>query len=180
MIKREVEANRTRNITRNQTIDELVHRLSLLEKELYTQWKVTRHKEFAEWINKLNGLDFHKATRLFYSEINNKSRKTENFGPIVNKERQLSTSSKQRLKNWKEFYADLYRGPNTKLAPAGAQSTTISQTPRKSLKAQSEFLDREIKMEEIVNAIFTLKADTAAGADSILGRDLLELMNTKY
>ena len=179
MIEREVEANRTRKKARNKEIDVLVHRLSLLENELYNQWESNRHKQFAKWLNKLNGLNFHKATRTFYSEINRKARKLEHFGPIVNKDRELSTSSTQCLTNWKEFYADLYKGPNKKHTHASARNTKISPTPRRSTKAHSKDLDREIKMEEIVDAIFTLKADTAAGADSILSRDLIELMTTE-
>ena len=45
--------------------------------------------------------------------------------------------------------------------------------------SESNKLNKDITMEEVVNAIFTLKANTAAGKDSILSRDFIELMNTE-
>ena len=41
------------------------------------------------------------------------------------------------------------------------------------MKEKQEVLDREITSEEIVNALFALKSDTAAGEDSILSKDLI-------
>ena len=45
-------------------------------------------------------------------------------------------------------------------------------------QADTERHDNKITMKEIVDAIFSLKANTAAGKDSILSDDLIELMNT--
>ena len=161
-------------VSRN--IEALVHRMNLLERELYSQWTKSQQRKFSKWLGKLNTLDYYKATRTFFAELNSMNRNAENFGPIVNKNGQISTSRKQCLKNWKEFYEELYRGTDRELKENTAASEKLKITTL--TKAQANRLDKEITMEEIVDAMFTLKADTAAGRDSILSKDLLELMNT--
>ena len=103
----------------------------------------------------------------------------EHFGPILNKKGQLSTSLEQCLENWRQYYADLYRGPDNDNSRKQDHNPTAAQLPTHIAKKESKKLNIDVTMEEVVNAIFTLKADTAAGKDSILSRDYIELMNTE-
>ena len=47
------------------------------------------------------------------------------------------------------------------------------------ISKQQETLDRPITMEELVDAAFALKSNTASGRDSILSRDIIELLDTR-
>ena len=100
MIERELGKRREEDKEANEEIDVLVHRLGILEKELYKQWTENQHRTFAKWLGKLNKLGYNKASRTFFQELNRKNRSKEHFGPIVNKEGEISTSRKQCLENW--------------------------------------------------------------------------------
>ena len=176
IIERETVKARRDGTEVSKDIEALVHRLSLLEKELYTQWTENQQRKFSKWLGKLNTLDYYKATRTFFAELKSKNTNSENFGPIVDKKGKLSTSRKQCMENWREYYAELYRGSDTDLKEHTSEADKLTKTTLD--RAQADMLDKEITMEEIVDAIFTLKTDTAAGRDSILSKDLLELMNT--
>ena len=45
-------------------------------------------------------------------------------------------------------------------------------------KERDDILDRDILMEEVVDAAFALKSNKAAGSDSILNNDIIELLDT--
>ena len=179
MIEREKTRSRSRNTQNRTEMEVLVQRLTFLEKELYTQWENNQHRKFARWLDKLNTLDYHKATRTFYAEMRSKSRDSEHFGPIVDKQGQLSTSLEQCLENWRQFYADLYRGSDRNGNIDQEDCRESDEQQQHMNTSESNKLNKDITMEEVVNAIFTLKANTAAGKDSILSRDFIELMNTE-
>ena len=62
----------------------LVQRYQTLEKELYKLNETEKHSKWAQWIKKLNTLDYTKATRRFYKEIRTKCEEEEHVGPIIN------------------------------------------------------------------------------------------------
>ena len=160
------------------TTQELIERLQRLEKMLYTVWEEEKQMRWAKWVRKLNNLDHSKATRAFYAELNRKKREQEHLGPIINAEGQLSTSLEECMKNWRSFYQQLYsKGKigNKTMVESHAEANKCSST---LCKEQEEALDADITMNEVVDAIFSLRTNTAAGSDSILARDIHELLDT--
>ena len=160
------------------TAQELIERLQRLEKMLYTVWEEEKQRRWAKWVRKLNNLDHSKATRAFYAELNRKTMEHEQLGPIINEEGQLSTSFEECMKNWRRFYQQLYskgkRGNKT-----GVESDAeTNKSSSKLTKEQEVALDAEITMNEVVDAVFSLRTNTAAGRDSILTKDLQELLDT--
>ena len=111
--------------------------------------------------------------------MRSKSRDLEHFGPIVDKQGKLSTSLEQCLENWRQFYADLYRSSERNGDKIQEECRESEQDQQHKTTRESNKLNGDVTMEEVVNAIFTLKANTAAGKDSILSRDFIELMNTE-
>ena len=101
------------------------------------------------------------------------------MGPIVNEQGKLSTTVEECLENWKIFYSKLYRkrqcGKKIKTERSKAEKVYVQS---KVSEAQEETLDKDITIEEVVEAAFTLRSNTAAGRDSIMSRDILELLDT--
>ena len=163
----------------------LIQRYQRLENQLYVVWTEERQTQWAEWLRKLNNLDNHKATRAFYSELRHKNIEPEEFGPIVNEDGELSTNIEECLENWKAFYEKLYslkKNPDTKAegAPkAEGAHLENDQNQRELTKEQEEALDKDISISEVVDAAFSFKSDTAAGRDSILSNDIIELLDTQ-
>ena len=93
----------------------------------------------------------------------------------------MSTSWKECLASWKEFYSSLYKGTyksedsNSKAKPEKRKAKVLIQTLNQEQKTE---LEKDIEMAEIVDAIFSLKNFTTAGSDSMLSRDLTILMDT--
>ena len=92
----------------------LIQRYQILEKELYKLWRNEKCERWAQWIKNLIKLDHIKATREFYREIRSKNAEEEELGPIVNEQGKLSTTLKECLENWKNYYERLYCGPKGK------------------------------------------------------------------
>ena len=69
-----------------------------------------KQKNFAQWLDKLNRLNYQQATRSFFSELRNRTKNPEVFGPIENSKGLLSKSWPECLKNWGDFYSKLYMG----------------------------------------------------------------------
>ena len=158
-----------------------IGKLQRLEKELYVVWDQEKQIRWAKWVKKLNKLNLAKATRAFYSELKRKNLEQEQLGPIVNEEGQLSTNLEECMENWRGFYTKLYS--KTELEDNREEEkdeeTNDNRTSRCELsKEQEEALDREITMNEVVDALFSLQANTTAGKDSILARDVQELLDT--
>ena len=167
--------------TREKTLQELIEKLQRLEKELYTVWTQEKQIRWAVWVKKLNKLDHSKATRAFYSELKRKKSEHEQLGPIINEKGQLSTNLEECMTNWRSFYKKLYS--KTELDDSTEdekdEATNKSQFSRcKPSKEQEEALDKEITINEVVDALFSLRTNTAAGKDSILARDVQELLDT--
>ena len=156
-----------------QATDLQLWRLQSLEKQLHKSWELERHKKFANWLKKLNVLGHQRATRSFFAELKSRNGYAEVFGPIRNKKGQISTSLKQSLKNWREFYQDLYKGEEQGNLQMG--QVLRRDSPRLS-KAMSDKLDEEITIAEVVDAISLLTNYSAPGTDSILSRDFTVLL----
>ena len=85
-----------------------MQRYQMQEKKLYELWEVEKHKKWAQWVKKLNLIDYSKASKTFYSEINRKTREEEQFGSIINCKGKLSKTLNEFLKIWRKFYEKLY------------------------------------------------------------------------
>ena len=160
---------------------ELIEKLQRLEKELYTVWSQEKQISWAIWVKKLNKLDHSKATRAFYTELKRKNSKHEQLGPIVNEKGQLSTTLEGCMANWRNFYKKLYsKNESEANTEEKEDEETSNNRPGlcKPTKEQEEILDREISMNEVVDALFSLKTNTTAGKDSILARDVQQLLDT--
>ena len=98
------------------------------------------------------------------------------FSPIVNSEGKLSKNLQECLENWRHFYKELYSA--TKYESRGEEKDVLDPAQPGITKKQEEALGGEIKMTELVDALFALKSKKAAGTDSMLNDDLLELLDT--
>ena len=89
----------------------------------------------------------------------------------------IATNNLQEcLENWRNFYKKLY---SAKKDESRAEEKDNSDRAQPEItKIQEEALDGEIKMTELVDALFALKSKKAAGTDSMLNDDLLELLDT--
>ena len=130
-------------------------------------WKVESQKNFAKWLSKLNKLNHQQATRSFFSELRTRNRNPEAFGPIENNQGLLSKSWPECLKNWRDFYSELYKG--------GQYSDFDFRgfpTFRKISPMHLKSLNKEISIIEVATATYTFKNFCYPGADNILNRDL--------
>ena len=185
--KREYISKRTREI---QDQIELTHaqylqrktgklhiRLHLLEKELTTSTNNDAHIHFNNWLSKLNKLDYSKATRSFFSELKQRSRDPEYFGPVKNSDGTLSTNLHECLQNWASFYSVLYRkkGPNIETIDIPINGTST----KKLSYLDCENLNKEFTRKDLILAINNLRDYTASGVDGILSRDLTVLLHVE-
>ena len=163
---------------RTKRTSELIQKFRILEKDLYEVWTQEKQTQWALWLKKLNNLGYHKATREFYAELRHRNSKMEEFGPIMNKDGVLSTSIEECLGNWREFYEKLYSSKEENKSKIEGKAADTYQTQSKLSKEQEEALDREISIKEVAEAAFSLKSGSAAGRDSILSNDIIELLDT--
>ena len=175
-IEKQMRKDGDKQITKRKR-NELVQRYQIMEKELYKQCEIEKQMKWAQWIKKLNALDYHKATRSFYAEVRGKCLEEEELGPIVNGEGTLSTTLEECLENWRNFYEKLYSTPEAE-EEIENERDNIKQIPTEKSEMQKETLDKQITIEEIVEAAFALKTNTAAGSDSILSSDIQVLLET--
>ena len=89
----------------------------------------------------------------------------------------MSTTIEKCLENWRKFYKKLYSA-STEERDGIEETGRSEKVIPKLTKTQEEALDGEITIEELVDAIFTLKSNKAAGKDNMLNDDLLELLDT--
>ena len=94
----------------------------------------------------MNDLDYQNRTREFYSEIRSRQRSKEEPVPIYNKKGILSDNLKDTLKNWSEYYRNLYS--------LSGKSTDFRLTP---FPDDHEYLDKDLSLTEFVDVIYTLK-----------------------
>ena len=154
--------------------DLFLARLQILHKLLIDQDILDQHQKYAEWVSKLNKLDYHRATRSFFAELKSKNKTSEHFGPIINASGDLSTTLQGCLKNWVSYYTKLYTNSSKDLEYDGQ---TLINHP-KVTGIQLERLNAEITIPEMIYAIDTLKDYSTAGEDMILSRDFTVLLHT--
>jgi hypothetical protein len=145
----------------------------------YSVWTQEKQIQWAHWLTKLNNLHNHKATRAFYAELRYKNEKSEEFGPIVNKDGVLSTNIEECLENWREFYENLYSSTDELESNTNENHSETDLKQSKLAREQDDALNKDISINEVVTAAFSFKSDTAAGRDSILTNDIIELLDTQ-
>ena len=148
-------------------------RLKLLHKRLLNQWSLEKQLKFKRWLSKLNKLGYSRATRSFYAELNSKSIIPEQIRPIRDLNGMLSTCLAECLKNWRDFYKNLYKKPKKLLN----LDITFLQRCRPLTKQQISYINREISWAEVVLAVDTLGDYSSPGADNILNRDFTILLH---
>ena len=79
-----------------------------LEKLLNLQYDHEEKARISEWIQNMNGFDFSNRTRLFFSELRKRHNVTHKAGPIFDSLGTLSKNFNETLKNWIEYYKNLY------------------------------------------------------------------------
>ena len=150
------------------TSDVNLMKLRFAHTQLIETWRVVRQNNFSQWLAKLNKLNYQQATRSFFSELKKRNKNPEVFGPIENSKGQLSKSLPECLKNWCDFYSELYKG-NTGHAEFDFNGfPNFQQMTPASLKV----LNEEISISEVASATYTFKNYCSPGADMILNRDL--------
>ena len=142
-------------------------KLRLAHNQLTETWKVVKQKNFAQWLDKLNRLNQQQATRSFFSELRNRTKNPEVFGPIENSKGILSKSWPECLKNWSDFYTDLYK--DTKYPDYDFRGFPNFE---KISPTQLQSLNEQISISDVAAATYTFKNFCSPGADMILNRDL--------
>ena len=143
-------------------------KLRLAHTQLTETWKMVRQENFSRWLAKLNKLNHQQATRSFFSELKKRNRNPEVFGPIENSKGLLSKTLPECLKNWSDFYSDLYKGNNCHV------KFDFRAFPhfQKITPAKLKVLNEDITISEVASATYTFKTYCSPGADMILNRDL--------
>ena len=147
-------------------------KLRLAHKQLNETWQIETHKNFYQWLAKLDKLSYHQATRSFFSELKNMTRNPEVFGPIENSEGCISKSLYECLKNWSDFYSQLYQEHPKTLEFSPSCYPNFKAITSEDLNE----LNRPICLAEILLAINTFKNYCSPGADMILNRDFTSLL----
>ena len=96
---------------------------------------------------------------------NKKILRGKQFGPVV-----ISTSLEECLENWRSYYKNLYRKAEEKEIMEN-DCDEIEDELKTSKEMQEDTIDKDITFEELVEAVYALKTNTAAGSDSILSND---------
>ena len=157
--------------TRNGTALNLT-KLRLAHKQLIDTWKKERQKNFTQWLAKMDKLNYQQATRSFFSELKNMTKNPEVFGPIENNDGCISKSLPECLKNWSDFYTQLYQAPPKSLR---FYSSDLPQFQEVS-GADLNDLNKPISISELILAINTFKNYCSPGPDMILNRDFTSLL----
>ena len=113
----------------------------------------------------MNSLDYAGSTWEYYARLRwKKSNSTvPDPGPLQDNKGNLSNSWSGCLANWIQFYARMYRSPNSFIPlHCGPENPT---------------LDRSFSFEELVFGIASLTEHKAPGADCILSNDLTLLLH---
>ena len=133
-----------------------------LEKLLYIQYEHEKKKEFADWLEKMDTLDFCKRTRTFFNELRKRHKVRQKTGPIIDSLGALSKNLNETLENWTEYYKNLYFCEGT----TTVFSTSEEVTPLDSDLTYSEFLDE----------IYSLKNGKSPGYDGVTNEDITSLI----
>ena len=128
-----------------------------LEKLLIAQYEHEERLRTSEWLNKMNDLDFHTRTRDFFAELRARHNIHQKARPIFDSSGNLSTNFDDTLKNWSEYYKNLY---------FSNEPIALFPTPDKD-----EFLDGDLEHSEFLNEIYSLKSSKSPGYDGLTGED---------
>ena len=79
------------------------------------------------------------------------------------------------MENWRSYYKNLYRKAEEKEIMEN-DCDEIEDELKTSKEMQEDTIDKDITFEELVEAVYALKTNTAAGSDSILSNDIVELL----
>ena len=134
-----------------------------IEKLLNYQYKHEKDSKFSTWIRKMNDLDFQNRTRVFFSEIRSRQKLDEQPVPIRNLDGKLSDSLEETLKNWTEYYKNLYS------IKGNTGRFRLFPIPN-----ENEYLDKELSLVEFVDVIYTLKHYKSPGYDHIINEDMTD------
>ena len=156
---------------RNST-DMNLTKLRVAHKQLIDTWKIERQKNFIQWLAKLDKLNYHQATRSFFSELRKMTTNPEVFGPIENKDGCISKSMPECLKNWSDFYTQLYRAPTKKLKFSSLDFPKFQEIS----SAHLNDLNKPLSIAELLLAINKFKNYCSPGADMVLNRDFTSLL----
>ena len=118
--------------------------------------------EFADWLEKMNTLDFCKRTRTFFNELRKRHKIRQKAGPIINSLGVLSKIFNETLENWTEYYKNLYFCESN----TAVFTTSDEVAPLDSNLTYSEFLDE----------IYSLKNGKSPGYDGITNEDITSLI----
>lgn len=132
-----------------------------LEKLLNEQFRLEKNRKFSIWLRKMNDLDFQSRTRAFFAEIRSRQQTREEPVPILGKDGTLSDNLQDTLKNWTEYYENLYCDNSEFSEP------NIFPTPD-----AHEHLDKDLSLTEFVDVIYELKHYKSPGYDQILNEDI--------
>ena len=110
----------------------------------------------------MNELDFQKRTRLFFLNLRRKHKPKETFGSINNRFGIPSRNLSETLRNWCDFYRNLYRDTDEKI-----DFPTPDENPN---------LDRDFSLSEYLDQIYLLKRNKAPGFDNLVNEDIISLV----
>ena len=79
------------------------------------------------------------------------------------------------MENWRSYYKNLYRKAEEKEIMEN-DCDEIEDELKTSKEMQEDTIDKDITFKELVEAVYALKTNTAAGSDSILSNDIVELL----
>ena len=133
-----------------------------LEKLLNQQYEHEKKKRFSEWLEKMDELDFRNRTRSFFNELSKKHNIHQKAGPIIDSSGNLSRNFDDTLKNWTEYYKNLY---------SSKDSSTFIPTSDENV-----FLDSDLTLSEFLEEIYTLKRHKSPGFDGITNEDIFSLI----
>ena len=147
-------------------------KLRLAHKQLIETWQTEKQKNFTQWLAKLDKLSYQQATRSFFSELKNKTTNPEVFGPIENSDGHISKSLPECLKNWSDFYSQLYKPHPKTLQFLSSNFPKFRPITHEDLHD----LNKPICIAELLLAINKFKNYCSPGADMILNRDFTSLL----
>ena len=159
----------------NDRSDLLLVKLQILHKQLIDQQRSDKHRKFANWVKKLNILDYQRATRSFFAELKSKSNSVEHISPIKSRSGQLSTTLQGCLQNWASYYSNLY---NNSFDGNGLDCQALIKSPKLTV-SQATRLNADISMSELIRAIDKLKDYSTPGEDMLLSRDFTILLHVE-
>ena len=153
-------SNAIKNLERNKSKFSLFI-VENLEKLIDSHYKYEQNLKFSTWIKKMNDLDFHRRTRAFFSEIRKKQKVKEEIGPICDRDGNLSDNLNDTLKNWSEYYKNLY-----------SDNSLTQIMPNFPTPDDDPLLDSDLTHSEFIEIIYSLKHHKSPGFDNILNEDI--------